>query len=120
MDGETDVEPEILAVDPGDGTAVDPDISDAVETLATKPPQTRSFRRGWEIHRPPIGPSPGVAAQAVLKGVAAVPAVGEAYVPSGPSSSRKPAVTDPLSHELPAAADVVAHPERCLDHWRLW
>jgi hypothetical protein len=42
--GKIDVEPKVLAVDPGDGTAVQPDVSEPVEALAAKPPGTRASR----------------------------------------------------------------------------
>jgi hypothetical protein len=41
--GEHEIEPEVLAIDSGDRTAVDPDIPVAIKALAAKPPRTRTF-----------------------------------------------------------------------------
>jgi hypothetical protein len=114
--GKVDIEAEILAVDPGDGAAVEPDISPTVKALAAKMPGASASRRVGQNQRPSIDSSPGVAFAAVLKGVAAVPTVGEVDLLARFAAPGEPSATNPSACEFPAIADVVAQAERSFDH----
>jgi hypothetical protein len=113
---EADVQSQVLSVDHLYGASVDPEVSVAVETLAAKPPFSRSSGRGGEADGPPVRPFPRVAPSTRLKGVAAVPAVGKVDSLAVTAAALQPAPADPTLDELPVFAEVDSLAERCFDH----
>jgi hypothetical protein len=114
--GEIDIEPEVLAINPCDETTVEPDISKTVESLAAKPPETVIADWLGQFQSSAIRAVPGIAAAAVLEGVVAIPTVGEVDSLAASAAPRQPASTDPPAGKFPTSTEVKALAEGCLDH----
>jgi hypothetical protein len=110
-----EIEPEVLAVEPGQPLPIEPGFTDAVETVCPEVPAA-SLIAPAEVDLTAIGAEASVAPPTVLEGVVGVPAVGKVDGLVRGTVARHPPPPDAAAREAPSAVEVDSTSQRELDH----